>query len=162
MKKTRKFDNEGFSLVELIIVIAIMAILTAVIGSQVIPYLEKSRVSKDKSTLDTVYTSFQTIAADYGFSGEDCTAYPTISAGYSLTNGNTTDAQAELQSLVGFDATSLQGKWGSKSAKSMSGATASGSTKTMTCSAGQCSMLFDPANQVIAVGVGKLVITNKG
>ncbi|MDD6207312.1 MAG: type II secretion system protein [Clostridiales bacterium] len=62
MKKTIKtMDNKGFSLVELIIVIAIMAILVGVIGSQVIPYIEKSRVSKDKSTLDTAYTSWQTV-----------------------------------------------------------------------------------------------------
>ena len=39
----RKKDNKGFSLVELIIVIAIMAILVGVVGTQVIPYIEKSR-----------------------------------------------------------------------------------------------------------------------
>lgn len=39
--------DEGFSLVELIIVIAIMAILVGIVGTQVIPYLERSRRAKD-------------------------------------------------------------------------------------------------------------------
>jgi len=43
----KKLNNKGFSLVELIIVIAIMAILVGVVGTQVIPYLEKSRQGKD-------------------------------------------------------------------------------------------------------------------
>ncbi|MEG1992546.1 MAG: prepilin-type N-terminal cleavage/methylation domain-containing protein [Acetivibrio sp.] len=59
MKKQRNMGNKGFSLVELIIVIAIMAILVGVIGSQAIPYLEKSRAAKDLQTLDTMYTAFQ-------------------------------------------------------------------------------------------------------
>ena len=45
--KKKKANNKGFSLVELIIVIAIMAILVGIVGSQVVPYLEKSRKSKD-------------------------------------------------------------------------------------------------------------------
>ena len=43
----KKLNNKGFSLVELIIVIAIMAILVGVVGTQVIPYLENSRKAKD-------------------------------------------------------------------------------------------------------------------
>ncbi|MBQ6094530.1 MAG: prepilin-type N-terminal cleavage/methylation domain-containing protein, partial [Lachnospiraceae bacterium] len=40
MIQMKKLNNKGFSLVELIIVIAIMAILVGVVGTQVIPYLE--------------------------------------------------------------------------------------------------------------------------
>jgi prepilin-type N-terminal cleavage/methylation domain-containing protein len=47
MIQMKKLNNKGFSLVELIIVIAIMAILVGVVGTQVIPYLEKSRKAKD-------------------------------------------------------------------------------------------------------------------
>ena len=46
-------SNEGFSLVELIIVIAITAILVGVIALAVIPNLERSKESKDISTIDT-------------------------------------------------------------------------------------------------------------
>ena len=59
----KKNGKKGFSMIELIIVIAIMAILIALIGTQLIPYLEKSRQSKDLTTLDTCLTNFQAAAA---------------------------------------------------------------------------------------------------
>lgn len=61
MKKT---NNKGFSLVELIIVIAIMAILVGVLAPQYLKYVEKSRTSADKDTLDSVYTACTTAASD--------------------------------------------------------------------------------------------------
>lgn len=54
--KKRRMDNKGFSLVELIIVIAIMAILVGIVGSQVLPYLEKSREGKDVQVLSSLCT----------------------------------------------------------------------------------------------------------
>lgn len=66
-KKIQKYlsgEREGFSLVELIIVIAIMAILIGIVALAVIPYLEKSRVGKDQQTVDTVYSAFQSCVAD--------------------------------------------------------------------------------------------------
>ena len=56
-------EREGFSLVELIIVIAIMAILIGIVALAVIPYLEKSRVGKDQQTVDTVYSAFKNAIA---------------------------------------------------------------------------------------------------
>lgn len=56
----RKEDNKGFSLVELIIVIAIMAILVGVVGTQVIPYIEKSRKAKDIQVLSGLCTDAMT------------------------------------------------------------------------------------------------------
>lgn len=46
----------GYTLVELIIVMAIMAILVGVVASQVIPYMEKSRQSKDQQQLSSLCT----------------------------------------------------------------------------------------------------------
>jgi type IV pilus assembly protein PilA len=43
----KKLNNKGFSLVELIIVIAIMAILVGVLAPQFIKYVEQSRRSTD-------------------------------------------------------------------------------------------------------------------
>ncbi len=57
-------EREGFSLVELIIVIAIMAILIGVIALAVIPYLAKSKESKDLSTLDNISSALKTAVAD--------------------------------------------------------------------------------------------------
>lgn len=53
----KKLNNKGFSLVELIIVIAIMAILVGVVGAQVIPYLETSREGKDLQIISGWNTS---------------------------------------------------------------------------------------------------------
>lgn len=58
-KKEQK-DNRGFSLVELIIVIAIMAILVGIVGTQVIPYIDKSRHAKDIQVLSGLCTDATT------------------------------------------------------------------------------------------------------
>jgi type IV pilus assembly protein PilA len=57
MVQMKKLNNKGFSLVELIIVIAIMAILVGVVGTQVIPYLENSRKAKDQQVISSWNTA---------------------------------------------------------------------------------------------------------
>ncbi len=52
--------NKGFSLVELIIVIAIMAILAAAIAPALIRYIDKSRKADDIAAAETVNTAVQT------------------------------------------------------------------------------------------------------
>ena len=60
MKKT----NKGFSLVELIIVIAIMAILIGVLAPQYIKYVEKSRKSADEDNADNLKNAVMTACTD--------------------------------------------------------------------------------------------------
>ena len=57
-------NNKGFSLVELIIVIAIMAILVGVLAPQLIKYIEKSKVSADTQAADSVHTAVLTAMMD--------------------------------------------------------------------------------------------------
>ena len=57
-------NNKGFSLVELIIVIAIMAILVGVMAPQLIKYIEKSKVSADTQAADSVHTAVLTAMMD--------------------------------------------------------------------------------------------------
>lgn len=66
-----KKDNKGFSLVELIIVIAIMAILVGIVGSQVLPYLNKSREAKDQQILSGWVTA---ALSAYSSNAAECTA----------------------------------------------------------------------------------------
>lgn len=70
MKKSLCKNNDGFSLVELIIVIAIMAVLVGVVAVQVIPYMEKSREARDISTLDTYLISFTTSIAENEYASD--------------------------------------------------------------------------------------------
>lgn len=64
IKKTNKFNNKGFSLVELIIVIAIMAVLIGVLAPQYLKYVEKSRRSADATMADEFVQALQIAASD--------------------------------------------------------------------------------------------------
>lgn len=82
MKKVRT-NNEGFSLVELIIVIAIMAILSAALAPQLIKYIDKSRKSTDVNT-------GQSIATAVGVALTDEAAYNAALVGITSTNTSNT------------------------------------------------------------------------
>lgn len=65
MQKKMKKGNGGFSLVELIIVIAIMATLLGVVVQQYTRYTVRSQISKDLQTVEEIAQSFQaTIASN--------------------------------------------------------------------------------------------------
>lgn len=68
--KNEKKDNKGFSLVELIIVIAIMAILVGIVGTQVIPYINKSKVAKDQQVLNSISTAAVAAYSENGATGD--------------------------------------------------------------------------------------------
>lgn len=59
-----KKNNKGFSLVELIIVIAIMAILAGALAPALIKYINKSRRSTDVQNADSLRTALQTALSD--------------------------------------------------------------------------------------------------
>lgn len=61
MKKT---NNQGFSLVELIVVIAIMAVLVGVIAPQYLKYVNNSRISTDVTNAQEVATAVNVAIAD--------------------------------------------------------------------------------------------------
>ena len=59
-----KKNNNGFSLVELIIVIAIMAVLVGVLAPQFIKYVEQSRRSRDIQTAQEIREAILADIAD--------------------------------------------------------------------------------------------------
>lgn len=62
--KEKKLNNKGFSLVELIIVIAIMAVLIGVLAPQYLKYVEKSRQSSDIDNVDAMISACEIYSAD--------------------------------------------------------------------------------------------------
>lgn len=89
-KKQKSLNNKGFSLVELIIVVAIMAVLVGVLAPQYVRYVEKSRESADAQQLEEFKGAMQVLASDtsvtldtgatYTVTGDKNTGAITISA----------------------------------------------------------------------------------
>ena len=75
----KKKDNKGFTLVELVIVVAILAILVGILAPQYTKYVEKSRQSADVSNLENIVKGFKVAAADTDYNvipaGEDIATY---------------------------------------------------------------------------------------
>ena len=94
-----KKNNKGFSLVELIIVIAIMAILAGALAPALIKYINKSRRSADISNADTIRTAGQTAMSD-----EDAM----VAIGTGVTGASVSDLKSsygafstEISSILG-------------------------------------------------------------
>lgn len=108
MYDLQKKGKKGFSMIELIIVIAIMAILMALIGTQLIPYLEKSRARKDQNTLDACLTNLESAIAESEYNkGKDSwdgiTNLPTdpdVKGEYETFAGSAYDEDSELTAAL--------------------------------------------------------------
>ena len=62
--KEKKKDNKGFTLVELVVAIAILAILVGLLAPQYTKYVERSRKSADANNMDELVKAIQVYAVD--------------------------------------------------------------------------------------------------
>ena len=112
-KEQKKMNNKGFSLVELIIVIAIMAILVGALAPQFIKYVERSRKSTDCQNVATIITALQVYYADpMVASADQLSSGATVvlnTSGEATTTGNA-DKAMEAAGLTLADM-QLKGSW---------------------------------------------------
>ena len=60
----KKKDNKGFTLVELVIVIAILAILVGILAPQYTKYVEKSKKSVDVNNMEELVKAVEVYVID--------------------------------------------------------------------------------------------------
>lgn len=101
-------NNKGFSLVELIVVIAIMAVLVGVLAPQLIKYVEKSREATDIQNADSIATAVKTYYSDKETYPNivTVTMSSTADPAFGASDTQTTNALSD----AGLEKTRLKGK----------------------------------------------------
>lgn len=90
-----KKNNKGFSLVELIVVIAIMAVLMVVLAPALLRYVEKSRAQKDNTAVHEVQRAVELALSDE-------TAVATVVGNETITvaDGSISTTDSTLDNLM--------------------------------------------------------------
>lgn len=95
-KLIRKKNNKGFSLVELIVVVLIMAIIAVALAPQVMKWVNNSKVSTDVSNYDSLVANCQLALADTAA----LTAVKGATASYTIEYSDTSVASLKKDSTA--------------------------------------------------------------
>ncbi len=109
MKKSKKLNNKGFSLVELIIVVAIMAVLVVVLAPQYLRYVERSRNSTDRGNAAAIESAMMVWGSETdnaldlfpASSSGTVTVTANANAAIAGVTGNTADMEAAMTAAMG-------------------------------------------------------------
>ncbi len=109
MNYTRGEKDQGFSLVELVIVITIMAILIGVLAPAYLRYIEKSRKQTDETAAGEIEHAAEIVVLSGTYQLTDNQVLVTYSsAGVQVTASNAaTVLETELEALFGGDLTKV-------------------------------------------------------
>lgn len=97
-----KKNNKGFSLIELIVVVAIMAVLVGVLAPTYLKYVENSRIQKDVSAVGEVVNAVKVAMADEKVNTATTAEKFVVTGGTKLTFSASSDKklEKELASIV--------------------------------------------------------------
>lgn len=98
-------NNKGFSLVELIIVIAIMAILVGVMAPQLIKYIEKTNVSSDAQVCDSIRSAITTAMLDPEVVNAKTPGLPTLDTNGKVTAIGEGEFKTAVNEILGLAST---------------------------------------------------------
>ena len=98
--------NGGFSLIELIIVIAIMAVLVAIIAPNLTKYLGSSKKNTDIHNADDLASSIQTCIMDYEVNNGNLISSGGSPMNLVWTGSNVSSGNATLDALIDAQCTS--------------------------------------------------------
>lgn len=117
--KDKKKDNKGFTLVELVIVVAILAIVVGILAPQYTKYVERSRKAADASNMDELIKAVQVYSTDHAIGAAANTTGTAKEITIALTSngvtyGTDTDAKAAFDEYVpNYTSIKLKSqKWG--------------------------------------------------
>lgn len=106
-----KFNNRGFSLVELIIVIAMMAVLVGILAPQFVKYIEQSRESKDLKTMEEIKKAVEAYAADHEHKGDHVVEADGTTITYTLGDGGSLEPYGIETATFQSSSDKIVAKW---------------------------------------------------
>ena len=95
-------NNKGFSLVELVIVIAIMAILIALLAPQYLKYVEKSRLASDEELVKNIHDVIAVAITDENIKNKPLDGMPATPI-QNMNSARYPDFVAQIQTDLGQD-----------------------------------------------------------
>ena len=140
----KKKNNKGFTLVELVIAVAILAILVGLLAPQYTKYVEKSRKAADASNMNELVKVVQTYAGDTD--NELAKGTYTITIGADKNATGISNAPADLVVELGKASPDWTSKLTTKSKKWNDGAKSNITASITVADDGGISVTYTPAD----------------